>query len=117
MYVTHAPTADTSAVYGPGAEGVSIQWLIDESRGAPSFAMRRFVIEPGGHTPFHRHDWEHEVYVLGGCGSLVSAEGETALTPGSAVFVAPNEDHQFRAAAADSLELLCMVPNGPATVH
>jgi quercetin dioxygenase-like cupin family protein len=117
MYVTHAPTADSSAVYGPGAEGVTIQWLIDETRGAPTFAMRRFVLQAGGHTPCHRHDWEHEVYILGGQGVLVSSGSETALAAGNAILVAPNEDHQFRAAPDCELEFLCMVPNGPATVH
>ena len=117
MYITHAPTAAANSVYGPGAAGVTIQWLLDETRGAPHFAMRRFVIEPGGHTPFHRHDWEHEVFVLSGHGVLVSADDETELAAGHATLVAPNEDHQFRAAPDSHFEFLCLVPNGPATVH
>lgn len=117
MYRVNVQEAEMEAVYAGGAQGVGIQWLIDESRGAPNFAMRRFVLEPGGSTPFHQHPWEHEVYILGGAGVVVTDQGEEPLSPQTAVFVAPDESHQFRAAADSPLEFLCMVPNGPATVH
>ena len=41
--------------------------------------MRHFEIEPGGTTPLHEHEWEHEAFILtgggvvyrqGGCGYL-----------------------------------------------
>ena len=40
--------------------------LITKAEGAPRFAMRVFTLEPAGHTPYHAHEWEHEVYVLAG---------------------------------------------------
>lgn len=51
-----------------GAEGVKIRVIISKEDGAPNCVMRRFTIEPGGHTPYHTHNWEHEIYVLSGEG-------------------------------------------------
>ena len=115
MYIVNAQEASHSAVTSEGAKDTQVQWLLDESRGAPNFALRRFIIAPGGCTPRHTHDWEHEVYVLRGKGVLVTDEGEVPLGPDRAILIPPNEEHQFRCTGAESLEMLCIVPNGPAT--
>ena len=116
MFLVDAFQLEAAPAGTPGAVGVRIQWLIDEARGAPSFAMRRFVIEPGGHTPVHAHDWEHEAYVLRGRGLVVTDEGEREIGPDMAILTAPGERHQFCALPEGSLEFLCLVPNGPATM-
>jgi quercetin dioxygenase-like cupin family protein len=100
-----------------GAAKVRIQWLIDESTGAPRFSLRRFEIAPGGHTPLHEHPWEHEVYILSGKGSVIAGDAEAALEPDDAILLDPHEVHQFRASAGEMLVLLCIVPNGPASLH
>jgi len=115
MYIVNAQEAGRSAVTSEGTKDTQIQWLLDESRGAPNFALRRFIVAPGGHTPRHSHNWEHEVYVLRGEGVLVTDEGELPLGPDRAILIPPNEEHQFRCTGADNLEMLCIVPNGPAT--
>ena len=117
MYRVDAYQREMSKVEAEGAAGVRIQWLLDEAVGAGKFAMRRFIIEPGGNTPFHAHDWEHEVYILRGRGLLVTDEGEREIGPDMAILVEPNERHQFCALPEGSLEFLCLVPHGPATVH
>jgi quercetin dioxygenase-like cupin family protein len=94
-----------------GAQGVSMSWLIDKNDGAPNFAMRLFRIEPGGHTPRHTHHWEHEVFVVTGKGRVWAEDGWKDIERGSFVLVVPNEEHQFEAAADQSLEFLCLVPN------
>ena len=116
MYIVNAQEAGRSAVTNEGAKDVQVQWFLDESRGAPNFALRRFIIAPGGYTPRHTHDWEHEVYVLRGEGVLVTDECEVPLEADQAILILPNEEHQFRCTGADNLEMLCIVPNGPATV-
>jgi len=116
MYIVNAQEASRSTVTSEGAVDTQVQWLLDESRGAPNFALRRFIVAPGGHTPQHTHDWEHEVYVLRGEGVLVTDEGEVPLGPDRAILISPNEEHQFRCTGAGNLEMLCIVPNGPATV-
>ncbi len=48
------------------ADGLYKGVLIDESDGAPNFAMRRFVLDPGAEVPRHTNEVEHEQYVLEG---------------------------------------------------
>lgn len=115
MLIRDALQVEKLEVQSPGAEGVTIQWVLDEKHAAPNFSLRRFVLQPGGCTPEHTHGWEHEVYILSGEGTLVTAEGEQRLVPDTAVLVLPDELHQFRCAGSKPLEFLCLVPNGPAT--
>lgn len=96
--------------YSGDAEGVEMRPLITQSEGAPHFAMRVFTLTPDGHTPYHAHDWEHEVYILEGTGTVRSKEGERTLHPGDCVFLAPHEEHQFRAGSA-GMRFICCVPN------
>ncbi len=93
-----------------GARDVSIRVLIDEDVGAPTFTMRRLEISPGGGTPFHSHPWEHEVYVLSGAGTIRHKEGETGMTEGTFVYVAPEEEHAFVNTGTSPLVFLCMIP-------
>ena len=46
-------------------KGTRRQILID-AKEAPNFALRRFVMDPGGGIPNHTNTVEHEQYVLGG---------------------------------------------------
>ena len=94
----------------PGARGVTIRLLIDESVGAPTFAMRRFEVAPGGCTPFHSHPWEHEVYVLSGKGMVRQRDGESDMEEGVFVYVAPGEEHNFVNTGTVPLIFLCMIP-------
>lgn len=93
-----------------GARGVKIRWIIAEGDGAPNFAMRHFEIAPGGHTPHHAHAWEHEVFVLTGQGEVVGPAGARPLSPGTVVFVPPDEEHHFANPGPEPLTLLCLVP-------
>jgi len=117
MHIVDAAEFEAQEVGAEGVENVRIQWLVDESHGAPTFAMRRFIIGPSGHTPRHAHDWEHEVYVLRGRGTLWIEGDEIALAPDYALLVPPDAMHQFLSAGDDVLEVLCLVPNGPATAQ
>ena len=115
MYTVNAQEAPTTTVETEGAESTKIQWLLAPADSAPNFALRRFIVGPGGHTPRHAHDWEHEVYILRGEGVVVTDQGELVVGADQAILIAPNETHQFRCTGPDSLEMLCIVPNGPAT--
>jgi quercetin dioxygenase-like cupin family protein len=94
-----------------GAAGCRVRWLIGEGDKAPTFAMREFEVSPGGHTPRHFHDYEHEVYVLAGSGTIVDGDNERPLTAGDVVFVAPNDVHQFRNTGREPMRFLCLIPN------
>ena len=110
MKVKVAESVEAQAVAVEGAKDVRIRWLVHGPDGARNFYLRQFEIAPGGHTPRHQHDWEHEVYVLSGGGSAVSAQGEKPVGPGAALFVEPNEVHQFRA-GPQGMKMLCIIPS------
>jgi len=102
------PAADVTM---PGATGCKVRWLVDEQDGAPTFALRQFEVAPGGFTPRHSHPYEHEVFVLEGEGEVLEADVPRPLRPGTVVYVAPDELHQFRNTGATPLKFLCLVPN------
>ena len=96
-----------------GAEKVLKQVPISKNDGTPSFCFRVFTIEPGGHTPYHTHNFEHLNYVISGEGALVD-EKETShpVAAGDFALVLPNEKHQFRNASANApFMIICAVPN------
>ena len=93
-----------------GASKLKVRWLITKDIGAKNFAMRLFEMQPGGHSPLHRHVWEHEVFILDGEATVVSETGETKCKHGDIVFVAPNDKHQFKNNGKKVLKFLCLVP-------
>jgi quercetin dioxygenase-like cupin family protein len=66
-----------------GAKGVLKQIPLSSADRAPTFSFRVFIIEPDGHTPFHRHLFEHMNYVIDGHGIIISENGERELMSGS----------------------------------
>ncbi len=84
--------------------------LIGENEGAPNFRLRYFTIQPGGHTPWHQHDWEHENYFVKGKGILKSEDKEVEVGPDMFAYIAPGEKHQFKNPFDEPLELLCLIP-------
>jgi len=97
--------------------GNSIWWLLPEEIGAPTFEMRYFEIPPGGHTSAGAHPYEHEVFVVAGSGVVreKAPDGRTIereLSPGDALFVAPNEWHQFANPTGEPFGFICVVPRG-----
>jgi quercetin dioxygenase-like cupin family protein len=94
-----------------GAEGVTVRWLISKDDDAPNFAMRLFEVAPGGHSPLHIHDWEHEVYIVDGTGELEFEGGRRPFERGWFLFVPPGREHRFVNTGEDALRFLCLVPN------
>ena len=96
-----------------GASRVSMRLMVGRDDGAPNFAMRLFEVEPGGHTPLHQHNYEHEVIVLEGRGVACGGNGGQTTRPvqaGDVVFVPANETHQFRNNGTQPLKFMCMIP-------
>jgi len=84
--------------------------LISEKDGAPNFRMRYFTIEPGGHSPWHSHDWEHENLFVKGKGLMVKEDEEIELEPGMFAYVGPNEMHQYKNPYDETFEFICLIP-------
>ena len=94
-----------------GAKNVKMRMAVGADDGAPNFIMRIFEVGPGGHTPHHTHEFEHENYVMDGEGILVKDDGtEEPLRPGDIAFVAPNVKHQYRNAGDKVFRFICSVP-------
>ena len=111
MQIKQVKDVPQSNVTMEGAAGCRVRWLIGEGDKAPNFAMREFEVEPGGHTPKHFHDYEHEVYVVAGRGTIVDGDLEKPLNAGDVVLVSPNDVHQFRNTGTEPMRFLCLIPN------
>ena len=92
------------------AKNVDFYPVITASDGAPNFALRLFEIGSEGHTPFHSHDWEHEVYIIEGSGLIVEESKNTKIEKDDFIYVEPGEKHQF-SAGSKGLKWICIVPN------
>jgi quercetin dioxygenase-like cupin family protein len=90
--------------------GVLKREVINADDGAPNFCMRVFEVEPGSSTPYHSHDWEHEVYILEGQGIAKSEQSETPVSRDGVVFVPPNEHHCFMNNGTQTLRFICVIP-------
>ena len=93
-----------------GAKGVTMKLLAGKDDGAPTFAMRHFLVEPGGFTPKHEHPWEHEVLVIAGDGELECGSEVISIHAGDGLFIPGDTLHQFRNTSENSMEFLCIVP-------
>ena len=93
-----------------GIKDVKVRWLISKKDGANNFAMRLFEIQPGGNTPLHQHDWEHEVFVLEGKGSTKDKNNEKTFKERDVFFIPPMEWHQFVNTGDKTLKILCLIP-------
>ncbi len=110
MRIRNAETVEAKQVEMDQAEGVTMRMLIGPADDAPTFNMRLFEVAPGGYTPRHTHDWEHEVYVLSGVGIVLDDEEDRPILTGDFVYIPPNEDHQFHNTGGKNLKFLCLVP-------
>jgi quercetin dioxygenase-like cupin family protein len=93
-----------------GAANIYKQIPISREDGTPNFSFRVFTIEPGGHTPFHSHPFEHLNYIIEGNGELVQKEGIYPIQKGDFVLILPDEIHQYRNPSSQAFVMICAVP-------
>ena len=110
MILKNINSVEKQTVTMAGAQNVRMQLLCGPGDGCPNFAMRKFIVEPGGCTPRHQHDYEHEVLILSGEGVVFGNGAETGIKAGDVMYVPANELHQFRNTGGGALEFLCLVP-------
>jgi quercetin dioxygenase-like cupin family protein len=92
------------------AQGVAARVVIGKKDGAGHFFMRVFIISPGGHTPQHAHDWEHEMFVHAGAGEIYGNGQWNRLQAGNVVFIPADEVHQMKNTGTEALVVVCLVP-------
>jgi quercetin dioxygenase-like cupin family protein len=97
----------------PGASMVTMRLMVGRDDGAPNFAMRMFEVQPGGHTPRHQHNYEHEILIMQGeaaVGTSTDEAQDTSAKAGDVLFIPANQTHQFRNTGQSVLKFMCLVP-------
>jgi len=99
------------------ADGLSKGVLLDEADGAPTFAMRRFTLDPGAEVPKHTNEVEHEQYVLEG-EYVVGIDGEEhTISAGDALLIPAGVVHWYRNESDRPGAFVCAVPNGDDSIE
>ena len=92
-------------------EGTTRKILISPEE-APNFAMRKFVIEPGGGMPAHTNTVEHEQYILSGSARIGIGDEIYNVVKDDVVFIPAGVPHWYEVNGSEPFEFLCLVPNG-----
>ena len=109
MSVRHVDTLPAEEVQA--GKDTKIQVLIGPDQG-PNFALRRFIMGPGGGMPMHTNKVEHEQYVLRGSARVQIGEDMHEVKEGDVVYIPDGVEHNYQA-GDDGFEFLCVVPNQP----
>jgi quercetin dioxygenase-like cupin family protein len=114
MSVKHVDDVQAQPV--SAGQGTTRQVLIGPDEG-PNFAMRRFIMQPGGGMPPHTNTVEHEQYVLRGRATIGIADSTVEVRAGDVVYIPAGTPHWYKAKEGEPFEFLCVVPNLPDTIE
>jgi len=105
---------ETEIEYQPvdAADGLEKGVLVDESHGAPTLALRRFRLAPGGSVPKHTNEVEHGQYVLSGAYTVGIGEDEHTVRAGDTIQVPAGTVHWYRNEGDEPGAFVCAVPTG-----
>jgi quercetin dioxygenase-like cupin family protein len=95
---------------GGAAPGAVRRILIGRDEGAQDFVLRYFTIPPGGHSAHEHHRHPHAVIITQGGGKVLLGDVWHEIGVGDAVYIEPDEMHQFRAPADQPLGFICVIP-------
>ncbi len=111
MHITRLEKVEKIVPEMEGAKGICKQIPLSRKDGVPTFSFRVFTIEPGGHTSFQQHAFEHMNYVINGKGILIVEDRERELKEGDFALILPGEKHQFKNSSENqNLLIICAVP-------
>ncbi len=99
------------------ADGMRKGVLVDDSDGAPNFAIRRFVLDPGATVPPHTNEVEHEQYVLSGEYVVGIGDDEHTISAGDSLLIPAGVVHWYRNESDEEGSFLCAVPNGDDSIE
>ena len=106
----HRPSSSIPAEVVSAGTGTRRQVLIGPAEG-PNFALRKFVMEPGGGMPLHTNTVEHEQYVLRGAARITLGDEVHQVKAGDVVYIPAGQPHSYHAEGSEPFEFLCVVPN------
>jgi quercetin dioxygenase-like cupin family protein len=107
VVITPAERLDGSAMQQAGG-GVRDLKLVYPETGfdAMTLCLGVVEIEPGHHSPLHRHRCEEVYYVVRGTGELESEGRRYPLSPGCGVLNRPGEAHRVFNTGTETLQLV-----------
>ena len=91
-----------------GSSKLKIKWLNND--GSENFAVRHCEIGSGGFSPYHKHSWEHEIFVLEGEGLAISDKESKPISAGDSISIPSDEVHQIKNTSKMPLRILCIIP-------
>jgi len=93
-----------------GATRVLMKQLAGREDGAKKTALHEIRIQKGGRTSVHRHNWQHQIFVTSGRGTLTLEGRETRLKAGDVLVIARGEEHGFEQRGRAPFVFLTVTP-------
>jgi uncharacterized protein YndB with AHSA1/START domain/quercetin dioxygenase-like cupin family protein len=119
---TPLPTADAPATVRPAATvptvdvkagtGTAMHVLVGPEQGDTGFALRRFIMQPGGGMPLHTNLVEHQQYVLRGKARITIGSAVHEVAPDHTLFIPAGVPHSYDVVEGP-FEFICVVPDRP----
>ena len=104
---------DVKEAYGTDADGVTIRWVSEKRTGGAeylhNFALRYFIIKPGGFIAPHKHPWEQEIAVTRGCLQITGLDQRQMIQRDNVAYFSANEEHGFKAVGDNPAEFYCII--------
>lgn len=109
MFLTKDTSPEEYPIYDhPDMKGVRRKQLLNPETSSKNFALRAYIIEPGGHTSYDIHPHEHGVYMLKGEATVKVGDEELLLHPGDVLHISGSEPHQFFNRGSEPVKFLCV---------
>lgn len=109
MFLTKDVKPEEYSIYDhPDMKGVRRKRFLNPETSSKNFALRAYIIEPGGHTSFDVHPHEHGVYMMDGEATVKVGSEELLLKPGDVLHISKNEPHQFFNHSDEMVKFLCV---------
>jgi mannose-6-phosphate isomerase-like protein (cupin superfamily) len=107
VVITPGDRLDGSAMQQPDGAVRDLKLIYPETGfDAMTLCLGVVEVEPGHHTPLHRHRCEEVYYVVRGSGELESDGDRHPLSPGCAVLNRPDVPHRVFNTGRDTLQLV-----------
>lgn len=90
-------------------KGTFIQWLVTKAQGSESYALRRFIMKPGGIITCHNHKYVETVYLLKGKLEVTAGNQKVLLEKDSYVFINKFVPHELKNIGSDEVIFLCAI--------